>query len=109
MIKIVYTKSRSDQTFEYGVIIQKPMTVGEFIKEWITTRPNEWGYFGIYDGRTIFGNPQCEYSNGKIITDPIPDEYLNSEIDAVNGSGGWTRSDFIFKISRGAEMKEELI
>lgn len=98
MIEIEYGKGYSDQTFEYKITIRKPMTVGEFIKEWMTERPDEWGYFGIYDdGRTIFGNPKCEYSDGKIITDPIPDEYINAEIAEVNGSGGWTRSDFIFK------------
>lgn len=99
MIDLEYVRSCSDQTFDYKAIINKPMTVGEFIKEWMTTSPNEWGYFGIYDGKTIFGNPQCEYSKGKIITDPIPDEYLNAEIDEVTGNGGWTRNDFIFKIS----------
>lgn len=100
MIKIEYVKGLSDQTYVYDVIIQKPMTVGEFIREWMTERPGEWGYFGIYDGRSVFGNPKCEYSDGKITTDPIPDEHLNAEIDSVNGSGGWTRSDFIFKIRR---------
>lgn len=100
MINIEYVKALSDQTFVYEVTIQKPMTVGEFIKEWMTTRLDEWGYFGIYDGKTIFGNPQCGYLDGKITSDPIPDEYLNAEIDTVLGSGGWTRSDFMFKIRR---------
>lgn len=100
MIKISYGASRSDDTFEYIITIRKPMTVGEFIKEWITKKQDEWGYFGIYDGKTIFGKPKCEYSKGKIITDPIPDEYLNAEIDAVSGSGGWSRSDFKFYVER---------
>ena len=99
MIDLEYIRSCSDQTFDYKAIINKPMTVGEFIKEWMTASTHEWGYFGIYDGKTIFGNPQCEYSDGKIITDPIPDEYLNAEIDEVTGNGGWTRNDFLFKIS----------
>lgn len=108
MIKVEYVNSFSDQTFGYKIMIQKPMTVGEFIKEWITTRPDEWGYFGIYDRETIFGNPKCEYSRGKIITDPIPDEYLNAEIDEVNGSGGWTRSDFIFKTKEKNDVGSEV-
>lgn len=97
MITINYGRGCSDDTYEYIVKISKPMTVGKFIEEWLTEQPNEWGYFGIHDGKSIFGNPKCEYSQGKLITVPLPKKYLNAEIDSVIGGGGWTRSDFIFK------------
>lgn len=98
MIKIKYGKDSSDATCEYIITISRPMTVGEFIEEWMAKKIDEWGYFGIYDGKSIFGHPKCEYRCGKIVTEQIPDEYLNAEIEEVFGSGGWSRSDFIFKL-----------
>ena len=94
-IKITCGETRSDCTAPYKVTIPEGMTVREFIAEWLED-PREWGYFGIYDGRLGFGNPKCEYRDGKIITDPLPDDILDSEIKKVIGDGGWSRSDFVF-------------
>ena len=103
MIKINYGKGYSDDTFQYIVTISRPMTVGEFIEEWLREQPSEWGYFGIYDGESVFGNPKCEYRQGRLTTAPLPTKYLNTEIDIVLGSGGWSRSDFAFKIRNKTE------
>lgn len=97
MIKITYGREYCDCTCEYTITISKPMTVREFIEEWMADG-NEWGYFGIYDGETIFGNPNCEYSHGKIKGDPLPEEWLDRQINRVIGSGGWSRSDFVFEL-----------
>lgn len=98
VIEIQYGRSLGDATNEYIVNISKPMTVREFIDEWLQTRPDEWGYFGIFDGKSIFGDPKCEYRRRKVITQKLPVQFLDSKIKCVYGSGGWTRSDFQFAI-----------
>ena len=97
-IQISYGRVGGDETCRYYVTLNKPMTVGEFIDEWMKENPNEWGYFGICKKGTIFGEPRCEYSHGKIKGEPLPQEYLSKKIKAVYGSGGWSRSDFEFVV-----------
>lgn len=92
----------SDCTGPYKVKIRKPMTVRKFINDFLCQYPKEWGYIGIYKSNSIFGDPSCEYSNGKLIS-KLPDEYLDREIHDVVGSGGWSRSDFLLKL-----VKEEI-
>ena len=98
MIKIKYGKKYGDSTAEY-LIETNNITVKDFIDEWLTTQKGEWGYFGIKskNGAT-FGDPNCEYEYGRITTEPIPSEFLNRKIKRVYGSGGWSRSDFLFEI-----------
>ena len=102
-IYIRYGKTASDATAQYYITLAKPMTVGEFITEWLTT--GEWGYFGIRKPGVIFGDPQCEYMHGKIIGKGLPEEYLNKPIKNVYGSGGWSRSDFEFEVEE-TKMKK---
>lgn len=97
MIQIKYGKSYGDATCEYLITYSDGMTVRDFITEWLQNE-REWGYFGIYDGQSIFGNPRCEYSHGIIKGKPLPKQYLNKKIVKVTGSGGWTRSDFKFTV-----------
>ena len=97
MIDIKYGIESSDCTAEYYITTDNT-AVREFIEEWLSTRPKEWGYFGIKDKNSIIGNLRCEYRYGRIITDPIPDEFLDKKIKKVYGSGGWTRSDFLFEV-----------
>lgn len=105
MINITIGKPYSDMTFDYHVTTDNK-TVGEFIDEFLRVCNKEWGYFGIYEKQnrtSVFGNPQCEYSYGKITTDPLPKKYLDKEIIEVQGSGGWSRSDFLFIVDRSDE------
>lgn len=97
MINICYGTTGGDETCPYYVEIS-PMTVGEFIDEWLKEHPKEWGYLGIADGDSIFGSPKCEYSYGEIKGEPIPNIYLRKQIKRVTGSGGWSRSDFLIYI-----------
>lgn len=100
MSKIQIRKGREggDCTAPYYVTIQKPTTVGEFIEEWMKDE-REWGYFGICNkSEPFFGSPVCEYWHGKIKGEPLPKEILKSNIDEVMGCGGWSRSDFQFKL-----------
>lgn len=98
MINISCGPSGWDCTAPYYITIDKPKTVGEFIYEWLSKMPTEWGYFGIDKPGTIFGEPNCEYHHGKIVSKPLPDEVLKKQIVDVSGSGGWTRSDFLFEV-----------
>lgn len=87
----------SDCTGSYIVTISKPMTVREFVDELLIKYSSEWGYIGIYKQGEIFGNPSLEYKHGKLLS-LLPNEYLDKEIERVDGSGGWSRSDFILHI-----------
>ena len=96
-IEIRHGRTGSDCTSQYYVTVPNGMTVREFIDEWMEDT-SEWGYFGINNGVSVFGSPRCEYSHGEIVTNPLPDNYLDAPIKSVSGSGGWSRSDFIFTI-----------
>ena len=97
-IDIAYGACGSDCTGPYYITLREPMTVGEFITEWLTNNPNEWGYFGIAKKGCIFGSPNCEYRRGAIQGEPLPKNYLDKRIIKAYGSGGWTRSDFEFEV-----------
>ena len=103
MINVTYGKPYSDDTWDY-IITTDNKTVGDFINE-VLKNKNEWGYFGIYNSKnnSAFGNPRCEYSDGKIIGEPLSQEYLNKEIKSISGSGGWSRSDYLFVVERSEE------
>lgn len=98
MIRFRQISCGSDCTGPYDVEISKPMTVRQFINELLTDYPREWGYVGIYSEGAIFGEPRCEYSHGALSTPPLPESYLDKQIDSVDGSGGWSRSDFILHL-----------
>lgn len=100
MIDIMYGKPYSDDTWDY-IITTDNKTVGDFIREKLKDK-REWGYFGIYNSKknSAFGSPRCEYSDGKIIGEPLPQGYLEKEIKSVSGNGGWSRSDFLFVVER---------
>ena len=96
MIEIKYGKDFGDSTNEY-LIATTCKTVRDFISEWLSTQPKEWGYFGIKSDKNVFvGFPNCEYRYGKIVTKEFNEEILNRTILKIEGSGGWSRSDFIF-------------
>ena len=99
-IRINYGAFHGDETWSYIITYPEGMTVREFINERLADE-REWGYFGIYDKNQYWfenGNPCCQYRDGKIIKDPLPDDVLDSVIMDVSGSGGWSRSDFKFVI-----------
>lgn len=97
-IKISCGPAGGDCTSRYYIYLSKPMTIGEFISEWLQHQPGEWGYFGICKKGEIFGDPCCSYSKGIIKGDNLPEEYLNKTIKKAYGSGGWSRSDFQFEV-----------
>ena len=97
MIEIRYGQSHSDDTCDYIVTISNPMTLGEFIDEWIQDK-GEWGYFFVLNGKSFLEAEKCEYRYGAIIGEPFPNDILEKEIKSVRGNGGWSRSDFFFDL-----------
>ena len=83
----------SDQTSVYTVKLNKEYTVGEFIHE-VTSNKLEWGHIGIYDGKSIFGDPSINYHDGQII-DEMPDKYLVMKVMSARAYGGWSRMDYL--------------
>ena len=82
-----------DETSTYDVFLERPCTVREFVEE-VLRNDREWGYIGIHKEGSIFGDPQCEYKYGKLITDPLPEEYLDKMVVKCKAGGGWSRMDF---------------
>lgn len=105
MINISCGPSGSDCTAPYYISFDKPKTVGEFIEEWLATRPKEWGRFGIYKKGSFRDEPSCDYRYGEIVGEGLPAEYLNAEIEKVTGYGGWTLSEFTFYLVEGNDGK----
>lgn len=88
---------RGDCTAPYAVELDKEYTVGQLI-DVILTRAGilrEWGYIGIYDGESIFGNPKCEYADARLGNGNMPSEFLAKKVIKVEADGGWSRMDFM--------------
>lgn len=100
MIKINWIDSmRSDCTRKFEVILSKQHTVGEFIDSVLSERKGEWGYIGIYSEKNaFFGDPCCEYSDGKLKSNPLPNEISRKKIKKVTGDGGYSRMDYIITL-----------
>lgn len=100
MIRVQYGKTHSDSTSDY-IVKTDAMSVGDFIREWMQTHPQDWGYFRIRfpESSNPFGDLECEYSRGVLISE-LPDRYLLAPIRNVSGSGGYSLSDFMFDIDR---------
>ena len=107
MISVMYGKPYGDDTWDY-IITTDNKTVGDFIREVLKDK-GEWGHFGIYNSKTnsVFGNPRCKYEYGGIIGEPLPQEYLSKEIKSVSGSGGWSRSDYLFVVERSEDERTD--
>lgn len=99
MFKLIHTAGPfGDCTNNYDVQLDKNYTVGEFVETVLKEEPKEWGYIGIYKKGEIFGDPVCEYRYGKLITKPLPEEFLRRDIKEVKASGGWSRMDYTIKV-----------
>ena len=94
------TLIRNDCTAGFNVKMDKSYTVREFIEEVLSTRTNEYGYIGIFRPGIsyIFGDPNCKYNFGSLVTGPLPDDILSRTIKEVRADGGWSRMDYIIKL-----------
>ena len=87
---------RGDETAPYEVTFSEPLTVKDFVSD-VLSNKEEWGYIGISKERTIFGDPNCEYRWGKLLS-CLPPEYLSKKIVSAEASGGWSRMDYLLTV-----------
>lgn len=101
-LKFIQTHAESrDCTAPYDVILDKPYTVEEFIREIQTTRLGEWGEFvvrrkgsGWFDRMAV-----VEYRYGKIENrdgekTEIPDIIASLPVKEVKANGGWSAMSY---------------
>ena len=86
-------KTAGDDTTPYKITDYKAKTVGEFVEEVLTERPNEWGYISVNKHFYQSGNTSCEYADGLLKTE-LPKEVLDIEIKEIMACGGWSRMDY---------------
>ena len=95
----------SDCTRPYNVTLNRDFTVAELILAIVkgvdAHARLEWGYIGIHEGYYPFTNERCEYRDGKIISNDIPDEILCKKVISVRASGGWSRMDYCLTVGGG--------
>ena len=60
--------------------------------EVLISEPNEWGYISVP------GRGRVEYRDGKLL-DEIPENWKDLTVVSVKGSGGWSRFDYILKVT----------
>lgn len=100
MFKMIKTgPTRSDCSAPYDVILDKEYTVREFIETVLKENSGEWGevYYHTNKDISVFDSPKCTYRYGKLISEPLPEEYLNKTIKKVIADGGWTNMDYLIK------------
>ena len=98
MIKLKQnTRTFGDETAGYAVELTKEYTVQEFVNE-VVSNKREWGYIGISCGRATFGNPNCEYKLGKLLSE-LPSEIMTKKIASAKASGGWSRMDYLLELT----------
>lgn len=94
MFKFIHIRDNGDCTCDYNIELDKDYIVEEFIKEVLSSNPDEWGSIGIDDGVGYsHGTPYCDYKNGKLLT-KLPDEVLSKKVSKVTSSGGWSLMDY---------------
>lgn len=97
-IKLTRVSDIVNETANYAVELDGVYTVGEFIDKLLSEHSNEFthGNVCIYREYTdwFFQRPNCKYKDGKLVSDPLPDDKLAMTISDIVASGGWGRMDF---------------
>lgn len=100
MIRFKEGQRYPDYTSEWYVYLDKPYTVGQFIKAILKERPYEWGYITIYND--IYNERKsCKYYNGVLTNYEITPEISRKPIQSVGCTGAFNNKDYII------ELKEE--
>ena len=105
-----YGKTYGDETTEYIIDVSPTATVRSVLVD-IVNQKNEWGYIGIKDDKEpFFGSHRFEYGNGKSEKVSEDEEkfwngIMNLKVVAMEGSGGWTRSDYQLVLEKDSADK----
>lgn len=105
--KLKYICSLGDATCDYELIIEKPCTLRQFVKD-VVSNKKEWGEIGITseDPFKVFGDPYIKYKHGELLS-TFPDELLDKQIDIEaehRASGGWSRMDYLVRLEDEDEV-----
>ena len=84
---------REDGMLDYAVTLDKTYTVGEFVRTVLENNPGDWGYISIRDGWTNFGDPVCEYRNGRLRS-AMSRGARDKKVASVAAVGGMGRVDY---------------
>ena len=90
-------RSISDDSYIYGIIFNKSMSVTDFIYQWVSGKKesdNENSRFGRISVNDGSDNPYvCHYKYGKITNSKIPTDIASKTIIRASAHGGWGRMD----------------
>lgn len=101
-LKFIQTHAESrDCTAPYDVILDKPYTVEEFIREILTTRLGEWGEFvvrrkgsGWFDRMAVVKYRYGKMENRDREKTEIPDIIASLPVEEVKANGGWSAMNY---------------
>ena len=102
MIKLIQARPESrDCTAPYDVVLSKPYTITEFIKEVLATRSGDWGEFVVRRKGSDWLDHMAvvKYRYGKLENRDgkkaeIPENLAILSITEVKASGGWSAMDY---------------
>lgn len=99
MFRMILTRSLTDMTDCYSVILDREYTVDEFIREVLVKNPNEWGTIKITQLQVIFGfgNSSCSYKDGHL-NSCMSKYYLEQKIEKINANGGWGNMEYVITL-----------
>ena len=90
-------RMRGDCIAPFDVTLSRECTLRELIAA-VLERTEEWGYIGIDSDEHFIPYPSCSYRYGKVISNDLTDEELDSPIQSVSATGGWSNMDYFVKL-----------
>lgn len=92
MFRLIQTHAPGgDECAPYDVKFDKPYTIGELVREVLTTCKREWGNFQVrHKGDSWLDNFfKVEYRYGKLIGE-LPEDIAELPIISTTSYGGWS-------------------
>lgn len=96
MFKLIQTHTPGgDECAPYDVKFDKPYTIGELVREVLTTRKYEWGGFDLrHKGCGYFDIfLSVEYRYGELIGE-LPEDIAKLSIISATSYGGWSAMNY---------------
>ena len=83
-----------DESCTYDIKLLRNITLKEFVNI-VVSDTKEWGYICL---GSFLSKKRIEYRWGEILSNTLPSESLNKEIESVTSNGGWSRMDYYIKL-----------
>jgi len=94
MLKFKHISDCGDATSWYSVT--GAATLRNLIDEVLNDKDDEWGYITV---NNIFDGIKLKYDHGRIVSNAIPDYYLDKPIKSIQANGGWSMMEYIVKFN----------